>query len=200
MILLALFVCTPAAARAQGPKASVVGFGGLTFSSSSLLGGITTAPTLGGLISIDLTPNIQAIGEVGRLSDIKPSLYDALDFTGLDLRISAWYGEGGVRFISSPKSALRPYAQATAGFARLSPGFSGLGGPAEAAIATGLAFFKSTEPVLGVGAGVMFEHGRLAIDAGYRYKKITADSIASVLNAGNAYQVNEARFGLGVRF
>jgi len=200
MILLALSVCTPAAARAQGPNTTVVGFGGLTFSSSSLLEGITTAPTFGGLVSVDLTPNIQAIGEVGRLSDIKPSLYDALDFTGLDLRISAWYGEAGVRFISSPKSAMRPYAQATAGFARLSPGISGFGGPAEAAIATGLAFFKSTEPVLGVGAGVMFEHGRLAIDAGYRYKKITADNVASVLNAGNVYQVNEARFGLGVRF
>lgn len=199
-VLLALLLCTPAAARAQDPKASVVGFGGLTFGSSSLFGGTTTAPTLGGLVSVELTPNIQAIGEVGRLSDIKPSLYDLLDFTGLDLRISAWYGEGGVRFISSPKSAIRPYAQATAGFARLSPGLSGVPGPAEAAIATGLAFFKSTEPVLGVGAGVMFEHGPLAVDVGYRYKKITADSIASALNVGNAYQVNEARFGLGFRF
>ena len=99
-----------------------------------------------------------------------------------------------------PNPRCVPTRRPTAGFARLSPGISGFGGPAEAAIATGLAFFKSTEPVLGVGAGVMFEHGRLAIDAGYRYKKITADSIASVLNAGNAYQVNEARFGLGVRF
>lgn len=200
VLLLALLVCTPATARAQDPKASVVGFGGLTFGSSSVFGGTTTASTLGGLVSVELTPNIQAIGEVGRLSDIKPTLYDLLDFTGLDLRISAWYGEGGVRFISSPKSAMRPYAQATAGFARLSPGLSGFPGPAEAAISTGLAFFKSTEPVLGVGAGVMFEHGPLAIDVGYRYKKITADSIASALNVGNAYQVNEARFGLGVRF
>jgi opacity protein-like surface antigen len=199
MILLTLFLCAPAAARAQGPKASVVGFGGLMF-SNSVLGGTTTARTLGGLVSIDLTPNIQAIGEVGRLSDIKPSLYDLLDFTGLDLRISAWYGEAGVRFITTPRSSLRPYAQATAGFARLSPGFSGLHGPAEVAINTGLAFLRSTEPVLGVGAGVMFERGRLAIDVGYRYKKISADSIASALNVGNAYQLNEARFGLGVRF
>ena len=199
-IVLTLFLCAPAAARAQDPKASVVGFGGLTFSNSSVLGSTTTAPNFGGSISVDLTPNIQAIGELGRLSDIKPSLYELLDFTGLDLRISAWYGEAGVRFITSPKSSLRPYAQATAGFARLSPGLSGLPGPAEAAINTGLAFFKSTEPVLGVGAGVMFERGPLAIDVGYRYKKITADSIASALNVGNTYQLNEARFGLGLRF
>ena len=36
-----------------------------------------------------LTPNIQIVGEVGRLSDIKPPLLDLLDFTPFDLRVSA---------------------------------------------------------------------------------------------------------------
>jgi opacity protein-like surface antigen len=54
--------------------------------------------------------------------------------------------------------------------------------------------------LLGIGAGVLLEHGRLGLDVGYRYKKITATGVASALNAGNAYQVNEARIGLGVRF
>jgi opacity protein-like surface antigen len=200
MILLALLVCLPAVAGAQSANTSVLGFGGLTFSTSSALEGTSTAPTLGGLVSAGLTPNVQVIGEIGRMSDIRPALYDLLDLTPVDLRISAWYGEGGVRFITSPRSAVRPYAQATAGFARLSPGFSGLGGNPDALIGTGLAFLRRTEPLLGVGAGVLLEHGPLSVDAGYRFTKITATGVASVINAGNAYQVNEARIGLGVRF
>jgi hypothetical protein len=196
-----MLLCTlPAAARAQSANTSVQGFGGLTFGMSSGLGRTSTASALGGIVAAGLTPNIQIIGEVGRLSDIKPPLFDLLDFTPVNLRVSAWYGEGGVRFIASPGPAVRPYAEATAGFARLSTGLSGLGGRTDAVIRTGLAFLDRTEPVLGVGAGVLLERGRLALDVGYRYKKITASGVASALNAGNAYQVNEARIALGVRF
>jgi opacity protein-like surface antigen len=196
-----MLLCTlPAAARAQSANTSVQGFGGLTFGMSSTLGRTSTATALGGIVAAGLTPNIQIVGEVGRLSDIRPPLFDLLDFTPVNLRVSAWYGEGGVRFIASPRSAVRPYAEATAGFARLSTGLSGFGGRTDAMIRTGLAFLDRTEPLLGVGAGVLLEHGRLALDVGYRYKKITATGVASALNAGNAYQVNEARIGLGVRF
>jgi hypothetical protein len=38
------------------------------------------------------------------------------------------------------------------------------------------------------------------VDVGYRYKKITPSAVASALNAGHAYQVNEVRFGVGIRF
>jgi hypothetical protein len=196
-----MLLCTlPAAARAQSANTSVQGFGGLTFGMSSTLGRTSTASALGGIVAAGLTPNIQIVGEVGRLSDIRPPLFDLLDFTPVNLRVSAWYGEGGVRFIASPRSAVRPYAEATAGFARLSTGLSGFGGRTDAVIRTGLAFLDRTEPLLGIGAGVLLEHGRLGLDVGYRYKKITATGVASALNAGNAYQVNEARIGLGVRF
>ena len=70
----------------------------------------------------------------------------------------------------------------------------------DAVIDTGLAFLNRTEPLLGVGGGVLLERGPLAVDVGYRYKKIMPGGIASALNAGNAYQINEVRFGLGVRF
>jgi opacity protein-like surface antigen len=196
-----MLLCTlPAAARAQSANTSVQGFGGLTFGMSSTLGRTSTASALGGIVAAGLTPNIQIVGEVGRLSDIRPPLFDLLDFTPVNLRVSAWYGEGGVRFIASPRSAVRPYAEATAGFARLSTGLSGFGGRTDAVIRTGLAFLDRTEPLLGVGAGVLLERGHLGLDVGYRYKKITATGVASALNAGNAYQVNEARIGLGVRF
>ena len=202
LMLSATLLCAlPAAAHAQSANTSVQGFGGLTFgTSSAALGGVSTAPTLGGIVAAGLTPNIQIVGEVGRLSDIKPPLFDLLDFTPVNLRVSAWYGEGGVRFIASPRSAVRPYAEATAGLARLSTGLSGFGGRTDVLVNTGLAFLDRTEPLLGVGGGVLLERGPLALDVGYRYKHILATGVASALNAGNAYRINEARIGFGVRF
>jgi hypothetical protein len=187
-------------ARAQSANTSVQGFGGLTFGTSSTLGRTSMATTLGGIVATGLTPNMQIVGELGRLSDIKPPLFDMLDFIPVNLRVSAWYGEGGVRFIASPHSVVRPYAEATAGIARLSTRLSGFGGRTDAVIDTGLAFLNRTEPLLGLGGGVLLEGGPFALDVGYRYKKIMATGVASALNAGNAYQVNEARIGLGVRF
>jgi hypothetical protein len=195
-----LLFALPAAARAQDANASVQGFGGLTFGTSSALGRASTAPTLGGIVAAGLTPNIQIVGEVGRLSDIKPPLFDLLDLTPVNLRVSAWYGQAGVRFIASPRSAARPYVEATAGMARLSTALSGFGGSTDLLIDAGLSFLNRTEPLLGVGGGVVLEGGPLALDVGYRYKQILASGVASALNTGNAYRVHEARIGFGVRF
>jgi hypothetical protein len=189
----------PAAARAQGNTA-VQGFGGFTLGTSSAFGGSSMASTFGGTIAAGVTPNIQIIGEVGRLSDIKPPLLDLLDFTPVGLRVSAWYGEAGVRFIASPYSAVRPYAEATAGMARLSTGLSGFGGRTDTVIDTGLGFLNRTEPLLGVGGGVLLHAGPVAVDLGYRYKQIMATGVASALNAGRQYRVNEVRFGVGFAF
>jgi hypothetical protein len=200
MLSAMLLGVVPATARAQDADTTVHGFGGLTFGSSSVLGRSSMAPSVGGVVAADLTPNIQIVGEVGRLSDIKPPLYDLLDFTPVNLRVAAWYGEGGVRLIASPHLAVRPYIEATAGIARLSTGLSGFDGRTDAVIDAGLAFLNGTEPLLGAGGGVLLERGPLSLDLGYRYKKITATGLASVLNMRNAYLVNEARIGLGVRF
>lgn len=196
----AVLVCAlPAAARAEGTDRSIQGFGGVTFGTSSLVG-TSSASTFGGRFTAGLTPNIEAIGEAGRMSDIKPPLLGLLDFTPVDLHVRAWYGEGGVRFIASPHSAVRPYAEATAGFARLSTDLSGITGRAGAVIDTGLAFLNRTEPLLGAGGGVVFQGGPISLDVGYRYKKILANGVASALNGGNPYQVNQVRVGLGFRF
>ena len=200
MVSATVIVCAlPASARAQDGNTSVQGFGGLTFGTSSVLG-TSTASTFGGSIAAGLSPNMQIVGEVGRLSDIKPPLLELLDFTPFDLRVSAWYGEAGVRFIASPHSAVRPYAEATAGMARLSTGLSGFGGRTDAVIDAGLSFLNRTEPLLGVGGGVVLQGGPVALDIGYRYKKIMATGVASALNARNDYQVNQVRIGLGIRF
>ena len=189
----------PVSASAQSAKSEVQGFGGLTVGTSTF--GSAVSSTFGGRVGVGLTPNIQVIGEAGRLADIKSPLFDLLDFTDIGVRVSAFYGEGGVRFIASPHSAVRPYGEATAGFARLNAGVSGLGGPADGIIDTVLAAFNTTRPMLGVGTGVLIQGGPISVDLGYRYKKISAgNTLASVLNAGKDFQINQVRVGVGVRF
>jgi Opacity protein and related surface antigens len=189
----------PAAASAQDLKNEVQGFGGLTIGTSTF--GSAISSTFGGRVGIGLTPNIQVIGEAGRLANIRSPLFDVLDFTGIGVNVSAFYGEGGVRFIASPHSAVRPYGEATAGFARLNAGLSGLGGRTDAIVDTALGLLNTTRPVLGVGTGVLIQGGPLSVDIGYRYKQISSgNTLASVLNAGKDFQINQVRVGVGLRF
>jgi hypothetical protein len=83
--------------------------------------------------------------------------------------------------------------------ARLRTGLSGLG-DADPFVDAGLGLLNRTEPLLGIGGGVLLTAGPLAVDLGYRYKRIMASGVASALNAGDAFQVNEARVGIGIRF
>jgi hypothetical protein len=197
-----LVVCSVAAtARAQTTNRAIQGFGGNTFSTSSttFVGGTSTAPTFGGTVVAGLLPNMQVVGEFGRMSDIKPPLFDLLDFTPVGLHVTAWYGEGGVRWIASPHASIRPYGEATAGWARLNTDLSGLGGRTYEAIEEGLGFLNRTDPLLGVGGGVVFQSGPLSLDVGYRYKKILASGVAGALNGGD-YHVNDVRVGVGFSF
>ncbi|HET9265121.1 MAG TPA: hypothetical protein VFO14_18865 [Vicinamibacterales bacterium] len=188
----ALALVLPPAASAQSGQ--IQGFGGLTF------GDVASSSTFGGGVAIPLSDNFQIIGEGGRMTDVMPSLIDdILDFTPVDLRVSAWYGEGGVRIIGSSNRAVRPYAEATAGFARLRTGFDGAGS-ADDWINAGLGFFDRTEPLVGVGGGVIVQGGPVFMDLGYRYKKIMAgESLQSLLTGGD-FSVNQVRFGVGFRF
>ena len=191
-MVLASAIVLPASARAQGGQ--LQGFGGLTF------GDVAESSTFGGGIAVPLSDNLQIIGEAGRMTNVMPSLFDSiLDFAPIDVGVSAWYGEGGIRFIGSSNRAVRPYAEATAGFARLRTGFDGAGS-AEPFVDTALALFGRTEPLLGVGGGVVVQGGPVFLDLGYRYKKILAgDSLQSLLTGGD-FSVNQVRIGAGVRF
>jgi hypothetical protein len=198
-----LAVCSVAApARAQSTNRAIQGFGGITFGTSStpVLGGTSTAPTFGATVVAGLLPNLQVVGEFGRMSDIKPPLFNLVDdYSPVGLHVTAWYGEGGVRFIASPHSSVRPYGEATAGWARLNTEISGFGGATYEAIEEGLGLLNRTDPLLGVGGGVVFQTGALAIDVGYRYKKILASGVAASLNGGD-YHVNDVRVGVGFSF
>jgi Outer membrane protein beta-barrel domain len=189
----------PVTASAQQLNSEVQGFGGLTVGTSTF--GSALSPTFGGRVGIGLTPNLQIIGEGGRLADIQSPLFDILDFTDIGVHVSALYGEGGIRFIASSHSAVRPYGEATAGFARLHAGITGLGGRTDAIVDTALNLINSTRPMLGVGGGVLLQGGPISVDVGYRYKKIPpGNNLAAFLNAGKDYQINQVRVGIGLRF
>ena len=193
-VCTALSLATTAGAQTRG--GSFQGFGGTTFGSSA------SAPTFGAGVAVPVGDYVQVIGEAGRLTDIKAPLLDELiDLSPVDVGMSAWYAEGGIRFTASRHSAVRPYVEGTAGVARLKPTV-GADGWLGALTNTGLSFFGSTEPLVGAGAGVMFQAGPLALDLGYRYKRILADgAIASAFSLGNdGFDVNQVRVGVGVRF
>ena len=194
--IAALALSLPVAAAAQSSGGTVQGFGGATFGTT------TNAATFGGTVAIPLTDHLQVIGEAGRLTDLKADLLDdVLDLTPVDVGLSAWYAEGGVRFTASALRAARPYVEATAGVARLRPSV-GLDGWLGGLTNTGLAYLGTTDPVAGIGGGVILQSGPLAVDLGYRYKRIFAsDALSSVFALGDdGLNVNQVRVGVGFRF
>ena len=202
LVFVAFALCAiPATARAQN-GGEVQGFGGLTVGTSTF--GSAVSSTFGGRVAGDLTPNLQVIGEAGRLADIKSPLFDVLaEYAPVGVRVSAFYGEGGVRFLAgSPRAAIRPYGEATAGFAKLNANVNGLpGGLVDPIVDVALDLVNTTRPVLGVGGGLEIHGGPVTFDVGYRYKKISAgNAIVSALNAGNNFQINQVRVGVGFRF
>ena len=198
-LLLALSLA-PATAGAQDHGASAVVFGGTSLNSFS-----TSASKfdVGVNVGKELTPNIQAIGEFGRIGDMLPSLSAGLlsSFAPYDVRVSAFYGEGGVRLLAAPDHGVNPYVEATAGIARLTPHVSGFGSSADAITSLGLNFLRTTDPVLGVGGGLLLRGGPVVADVGYRYKQVVGnDSLASFLAVGQNLRTNQVRCGIGVRF
>lgn len=190
-LLFALAIAVPATARAQNGQ--IQGFGGLTF------GDVTPSSTFGGGIAVPLGDNMQILAEGGRMTDVVPSLLGTLvDFTPVDFGVSAYYGEAGIRVLGPSHRAVRPYAEATAGFARLRTNLHGT--PRDGLVNAALGLFDRNEPLLGVGGGVILQGGPVFVDLGYRYKKImAADSLQSLITGGD-FTVNQVRFGVGVRF
>jgi hypothetical protein len=193
-ILFATLFLT-SAAHAQEPRASVEGFGGLG------MGSFTTPNTnFGGVISGNVTSNVQLFGEAGRLSNVLPSTTQTLfELSPVTLRASAFYAEGGVRLIRG-SGGLRPYAEASAGIARLTPHVTGLSGLPGALTNAGLAFLNNTAPIGTVGAGIALHAGNFIADVGYRHHQVFSDSWMEALALGGNLGSNEVRFGVGVKF
>lgn len=194
-IVLAGFcvVGSPASAQERGRFAQ--GFGGLRLGSVA-----STDLAVGGLVAGSLTPNIQVVGEAGRISNVLPSTVDTLlVFSPIGVGLSSWYGQGGVRFTSSP-SGIRPYAETSAGFARLHTEVAGFGSRNSLLANAALRFLDRTYPMATVGGGATFESGRFVADVGYRYRRIFSDDWVTLLSLARPINVSEVRLGVGFRF
>jgi len=199
--LLAGALALPAVAVAQEPgqqherNAQIQGFGGFTVK------GFSAAPAFGGSVAVPLTRNIQVVGGAGSLNNLmSPTLSTLLDFTPFDARLSAFYGEAGVRFIASPSSHVRPYAEATAGFARLKTHFAGASEETDEYVNVALQFLDRTDPLLGLGTGVVLQTGPVFVDIGYRFNKILSNNVVQSALAGGDLGAHQFRLGLGVTF
>jgi hypothetical protein len=188
LIALALACAMPVAARAQDQKNDVHGFAGVTAGTATF--GTAVSATFGGHVGLGLTRHIQIVAEAGRLAGFKSAPFDLLGLFTATARVSAFYGEGGARFIATPRPAVRPYAEVTAGVTRLN-----------ASLDTSSLRINTTRPTFGAGGGVLLDAGPLSIDIGYRYKRIApGDTIIGTLNDGKDYLVNQVRVGVGIRF
>lgn len=182
-----------APARAQDFQ--VQGFGGVT------IRGLGASQTFGGNIAVPLGGHAQIVAEGGRMADVmSPTLASLLDFAPVDVRLSAYYGEAGVRLLGSSEHAVRPYVEATAGLARLRTGVSGIGIATDPFVNAGLEFLDATRPMLGAGGGLLIQGGPVVVDLGYRYHKISAGNALQSALTGGDLGVHQVRFGLGVRF
>jgi len=197
IVMIVAAAAVPRTALAQG-NAALGAFGGVT-----LNGFENHRPSLGGTITFELTPGIQAIGEIGNIGNVLPLLPDAVfSATQSGLRASAFYGEGGVRFVSPRRTQhVTPYAEATAGIARLSVTNTYFNAYENAAASLGLAYAGRTAPMAGLGAGVLVRTGPVVIDFGYRYKQLFPnETVQAVLGFGEPLRTHQLRIGIGFRF
>jgi hypothetical protein len=184
-------------------QTSLDAFGALPIDHvASSLGGSGMPLDFGGRVSFDAVPAVQLFGEFGRLGNVMPPLVDTgLAFTRLDLTASAFYGEGGVRLLAAPHSAVTPYVEGTAGVAHMRFGANGFGSTTAAIVRAALNLVDTRDPLFGVGGGLLVQGGPLRFDVGYRYKRIMANNaLSTFIGAGQQMQSHQIRFGAGVRF
>lgn len=188
----------PAQSQAQS-RGALGGFGGVSLAASA---NNVVTPNLGGTMTVTLIPNIQLVGEAGRLGNVLPPLADTLyGLTGAGVKASAYYGEGGVRLVASPRSHVSPYAEATIGIARLTVSTTGLGRIGNAVVPAVVALLPHTGKVAGGGAGLVMHVGALQMDLGYRFKQIfPPDVLGIALGLGQSMRSHQVRAGIGVRF
>jgi opacity protein-like surface antigen len=191
-------ICGPTVATAQ-ERASLQGFGGLSLNSVT---SDTFTPSVGGTLTVNVGPAVQIIGEAGRLDNVLPTLSTAaFNAADIGLRLSALYGEGGLRLLMAPGSPITPYVEGTAGIAKLGVSTERFGAIGDAVGTIALHFVDRTAPTLGGGGGVLLRGGPVVFDLGYRYKQVFANDILRIgLGFGEQLHTHQARVGFGVRF
>jgi hypothetical protein len=192
-LLLVIPLLVPAAAAAD--EAQIQGFGGFTIRGSS------TEPVFGGSVAVPLLDNVHIIAEGGRFNNIiSPELAALVDLTPVDVRLSAFYGDVGVRIIGSSKHAVRPYVEGSVGLAHLYVHVKGAGSDYDPFINAGLQLVDGTHRLFGIGAGVLLQGGPAFLDLGYRHHKIQSGNVIETVLSGGDLDVDQVRVGVGIRF
>jgi len=208
--------------QGEDPRGYVAALGG--FATSLGTSGNTTGDLRfeGG---VRIAPHVMVTATLGRFADLQPDLQPTLSSTTASLAgqgiivtgsgsLPAWYGTGGVRAEIPAGSHVLPYVLAGVGIARLNPspsyiysggimpgGFTFSAGDdvTTTLITTGsvATLTPSTAPMFTLGGGVQVPAGpRVAIDVGYRYSRINADTTLNALSLN----ANGLTFGIGYRF
>lgn len=197
IVALGLVLC-PSTASAQDESGFVQGFGGFTF------GDPETDLAFGGKAGVNLSPNIQLVGEVGYIRDILPPAGSLVNIVlPIGLSASALTAEGGVRVVSPRGSTLRGYGEALVGAARISTSVD-LGSGGRLGIVEGIAnevldVFDHTEPTLSFGGGLLVQGGSVFVDVGYRYTRIFGEPLGLAFGS-NGLNVSQVRVGVGMSF
>jgi opacity protein-like surface antigen len=213
-IAAAIALSASAPLLAQTERAYVTGVGGVARSAD------TTSGDAMAEVGVRIAAHLLAFGDVGRFenlqpSEVQPSIATATQLSssqGLNVigtgSVPAWYSIGGLRFEVPVQGRVLPYVFGGAGFARLMPtaqftlssgslpdGSSPLGTDVTSQLETSGEFTApaaSTAFMYSVGGGVEVPVARhWAVDAGYRYSRVNADTPANVQGA---------TFGIGYRF
>ena len=208
LFLALLFGAAPvASAQTSG---FVGGLGGVTFVTES-------GAVFGGQGGIHVGRGLFVIGEVGRMQNVLPSeLADQLDeveqliesLVGLpatvSLRVRSTYVFGGIRWSPPAGASFRPFLEAGAGLAHLTPKvrvtLGGVPVPDDVIEEFGDQGLETDELMLVLGGGLTVRlTSVLAVDAGYRYARIALEDEAPVINANVVYAALKVAFGGGGR-
>jgi opacity protein-like surface antigen len=223
--LVAIFVATVAAPsfaqekRVQDPNGYVSGFGGAAWADGNSTGSVLFE---GG---VRVARHVTAFGNVGRFAnlqgDLQPTIdaaTNALSEQGLNVTsggtLPAWYGVGGLRAEFPASAHALPYLLGGLGAARFNPAAQftyASGTMPDGSIPAGGTDVTSTLVALGsyaappasnalmfmLGGGVAIPTmSHWAVDLGYRYSRIAADSTLTAA----ALNTNAMTFGVGYRF
>jgi opacity protein-like surface antigen len=206
-------------AGGQNANGYVSGFGGAVWA-----GGNSTGSALfeGG---VRVAPHVMVFTNVGRFTDLKADLQPSLDSAAANLsgegigvtpggKLPAWYGVGGLRAEIPASKRVFPYLLGGLGAARLTPSpqlsfLSGtlpdgsvpdVGADVTATLVANGSFSSpppSTALMLMFGGGAQVPlASHWAVDVGYRYSRIAADSTLSATRLNT----NLMTFGFGYRF
>jgi opacity protein-like surface antigen len=203
----------------QDPNGYVSAFGGAAWAAGNSTGSLLFE---GG---VRVAPHVMVFTNVGRFANLQGDLQPTLDATTTslanhDLAVSgsgtlpAWYGIGGLRAEIPANTHVFPYFLGGIGAARLNPAaqfmYSSGTMPDGSTPAVGTDVTSTlvsagsyTAPPASTAFMVMLGGGvqvplvpRWAVDVGYRYSRIAADTTLSA----SALNTNVMTFGFGYRF